>query len=310
MDGGHNTRDDLLADFLAQARRSCLLQKSAMENAINSYSLAAPADCGLALDIKHLGRPGTAKAAQNELYHRGWRLALLIAINVGDHLGAIADVAGDASQRVFAHMSMARAALEGAARLDYLLCPAGSVQDRVIRAAALLVASAENEVVATEEFVQSRVIGPEAVSQAQRRQDSIVGLIRRAGIEIQRTKRDQLWSVVWSGSHETILCSPNVTALLRELLPGKPGAYRVGSGAVHSQSWVLDDADAFDPRTRRLDVEFDPAGLASSVDLAIQASVICIKVFAKLLGHDSQREITNARRREQATSRMAWALLR
>ena len=103
--------------------------------------------------------------------------------------------------------------------------------------------------------------------------------------------------------------SPNMTALLRELLPSRPGAYRVGTGALHSQPWVLDDVDAFDPAARRLEWRLDPTAFAASVDLAIAASVLAIDVFAAMLGQDSRSERAEAQGREEAVSHLAAELL-
>ena len=91
--------------------------------------------------------------------------------------------------------------------------------------------------------------------------------------------------------------------------PTKPAAYRVGSGAVHSQPWVLDDDAAFDPMTRHLEWRFDPAALAGSVDLAITASVLTLEAFAAMLGQDPSRERVEAKRREGAVSKLVLPLL-
>jgi len=246
------------------------------------------------------------------LYHRGWRLAYLTAANVGDHVEAIADVASVNRPRVFAHMTLARAALEGAARINYLLHPSGTVPDRVLRATALLMASAEEELTAVAELAaRNPFLHMAADTQAKRRQADIVKLVERAGIGVQRRKRGgQLSGVSWPDSTgDVVQTHPSITALLKILLPTKPAAYRVGSGAVHSQPWVLDDDAAFDPMTRHLEWRFDPAALAGSVDLAITASVLTLEAFAAMLGQDPSRERVEAKRREGAVSKLVLPLL-
>jgi hypothetical protein len=297
--------------FLGQARQSVAAQKRAMEEALNRFAESAPPDCQLALDTKSLSGRGRRAVAQNHIYHRGWRLAYLMAANVGDHVQAVGDVAAD-PPRVFAHMTLARAALEGAARLTYLLHPSGGPPDRVLRATALLVASAEEEVKATAELSGRPGLRQAAVAAAQRRQADILRLVERADIALKRSKRDRrIVGVVWPNAPDEVTnCQPNVTGLLRTLLPSKPAAYRIGSGAVHSQPWVLDDDDAFDPTSRRLMWNFDPAALAGSVDLAVMASVLTIETFAAMLGHDPAAERAQARSRERKVSRLVLPLLR
>jgi hypothetical protein len=297
--------------FLGHASKCVAAQRSAMDDALNRFADSAPPDCQLALDTKSLNGRGRRTVAQNQLYHRGWRLAYLMAANVGDHVQAVGDVAVD-PPRVFAHMTLARAALEGAARLTYLLHPRGTLPDRVLRAAALLVASAEEEVKATSELSGRPGLRQAAVAAAQRRRADILRLVERADIVLKRSKRDgRVMGVVWPRTPEEVTdCQPNVTGLLRTLLPSKPAAYRIGSGAVHSQPWVLDDEDAFDPASRRLTWNFDPAALAASVDLALAASVLTIETFAAMLGQDPTAERAQARSRERKASRLVLPLLR
>lgn len=297
-------------ELLAQARRSVAAQRRAMDRAINDFASSTPTDCPLALDTAFLGRPGAGRDAQHRLYHRGWRLAYLIASNIGDHLAAVGDVAGSDAPRAFAHMTLARAALEGAARLSYLLHPSGTVEDRVIRAAALLLASSEEELKAVDELRTGSIELHEAATAAAARRHAEIGdLIGRAGITVTRGRGERLLGVRWRGQGTLVESSPNMTALLRSLFPTRPGAYRVGSGALHSQPWVLDDEDAYDPATRRLEWRLDPSALAGSVDLAIAASALALDVFASMLGQDARPEHREAQRREEAVARLAAELL-
>ena len=101
-----------------------------------------------------------------------------------------------------------------------------------------------------------------------------------------------------------------MTRVVKALFPTKPAAYRVGSGTVHAQPWVLDDDDAFDPATRRLKWTFDPAALAGAVDLAIAASVVTLETFAAMLGQDVTSGKFAARRREQSVLELVRPLLK
>lgn len=214
-----------------------------MDAAINVFSAASASDCLVASAVAQLA----STSPENALYQRGWRLAYLIASNIGDHLAAIGDVAGAREARPFAHMTLARAALEGAARLWFLMYPPGSVGDRVHRAAALLLGSSDEEAKAVDEI---RSWNPQlhnaAAQGVGRRHRELLDLLERAGMTAERTRDGRLRGVRWHTSEGLVRCTPNATALLRELLPDRPGAYRVGSGALHSQPWVLDDEDAFD----------------------------------------------------------------
>lgn len=298
-----------MVDFLREARACTIAQRSAMDQALNEFSAAAPPESPLATDALALSGQGRRTQARNVLYHRGWRLAYLMAATVGDHLQAVGDVAVN-PPRIFAHMSLARAALEAAARTHYLLHPVGTVEDRVLRSAALLLASAEHEVTAAAEMSLLPGLAARAAADAKVRHDEISRLLFRADIDVKRKRNGQALGVGWPGSTSpTTLCSPNITVLLRQLLPSKPAAYRVGSGAVHSQPWVLDDDLVFDRERRLLNWTFDPAALAGSVDLAVTASILVLEVFSTMLGADSVAERAAARSRERQVSARVAALL-
>lgn len=235
----------------------------------------------------------------------------MTATNVGDHLCAIADTAGADAPRTFAHMTLARAALEGAARINHLLSPAGTVRDRVLRAAAVMVASAEEELRAVAEFAGWNDDLHRAADRfARSRLREVSDLIRTAGMEVVTSKNGgRSVGLRWVGSKDAVSTSINITAILKALAPSRPAAYRVGSGAAHSQPWVLDDEDAFDIRTNRLNWTFDPIALAGSVDLAILAATLMLDAFAALLGADASEERVHAQEREQATTRLALAFV-
>lgn len=302
---------DPLTAFLTQARRSLLEQRRATDDALNAWAATAPPDCEIALDTAWLKAPGEDRLAQNRLYHHGWRVAYMTATNVGDHLCAIADTASAEAPRTFAHMTLARAALEGAARINYLLSPAGTVRDRVLRAAAVMLASAEEELRAVAEFAGwNGELHRAADRVARSRLSEVSSLIQAAGIEVVTTKSGgRSAGLRWVGSSEAVSTSINITAILNTLAPSRPAAYRVGSGAAHSQPWVLDDDEAFDTRTNRLNWTFDPVALAGSVDLAILAAELTLDAFASLLGADASEERTRAQEREQATATLALAFV-
>lgn len=300
-----------LEEFLAQVRRSARAQHRAMRARINEWNQAAPPGCPLALDAGSFVDLGEHGKARQELYARGWRHAYLLAVTIGDHLEAIADMASSRSPRTFAHMTVARAALEAAARLNYVLCPQDDVSDRVLRAAAVLLVSAEEEVRAVADLETARApIHGAARLAADRRNGEVRDLIARAQVVAVEDKRGRLLSVAWAdGSGRKATARLDITGMLRTLLPSKPAAYRVASGVVHSQSWVLEDDAAFDAATRSLNWRPDPAALAGSLDLAISASLLAIETFALMLGQDAHREWIEAQRREQAASRLVWRLL-
>lgn len=227
--------EPLLA-FLAQVRRSLLDQRRATDEALNEWAAVAPPDSKLALDAAWLKAPGQDRAAQNRLYHHGWKVAYMTATNVGDHVCAIADTAGSDAPRTFAHMTLARAALEGAARIHYLLNPAGTVRDRVLRAAAVMVASAEEELRAVAEFAGwNDELHRAADGFARSRLSEVSDLIRTAGMEVVPGRSGgRSVGLRWVGSKDTLSTSINITAILKVLAPSRPAAYRVGSGAAHS----------------------------------------------------------------------------
>ncbi len=298
-----------LHGFLEQVRRSLLDQRVAMDTALNGWSAVASPECQLALDTDHLKSAAEDRAAQNRLYHAGWRAAFMMVTSVGDHVCAITDTANADAPRAFAHMTLARAALEAAGRVDYLLCPAGTVEDRVLRSAAAMIASAEEELRAVADFAGWNVeLHKSADASARRRHTEVMALVGTAGIEVTASKGGRSVSVRWPVAGPGVSVSMNVTDVLGALLPTRPGAYRVGSGAAHSQPWVLDDDEAFNPQTNRLTWALDPVALAGSGDLGIAACVVILDAFAALLGADPSEERLHAHEREQAMSRLVVPL--
>lgn len=302
--------DAALEALLRQVRRSTKTQSKALIAALNEYNSSVPDTCPLAEDKHALRGKQRSTVARLLLYDQGWRQAFLTARNVADHVAAIGDTSSSAEPRVFAHMTLARAALEGAARVHYLLHPEGTTLERVLRAATTTLVSAEEEMKAVDDLGDANhVVHQSALVEATRRLDEAVDLIAQAGIVVRRTKRGDVLSLRWKD--ETAETKPPVVSvLLRDLLPSKPAAYRISSGAVHSQPWALDDDQAFDPLALRLWWPLDPAGLASSVDLGISASALVIATFAAMLGHDHSRQQIEAQRREQAVSQLVIAVLR
>ena len=305
-----NTQE--LIDFLAQVRRSVRQQRCAMDQAINDFGAGASTDCLSAVDSDFLKAPGSRMLAQRRLYQHGWMVAYLMATNIGDHLAAIADTATPDEPRVFAHMTLARAALEGAARVAYLLHPSGTLPDRLLRAAFVLLSSAEEELNAVPDLATFNLaMGEAANERATSRHKAIRHVLDESEIVVKHERRGgrRLHSVSWADSPDQEQEAPNVTRLLKQLLPKRPSAYNVGSGAVHSQPWVLDVDGAFDPQTRTLNCPFDPFALARSVDLAISASILAMETFAEMFGQDPSHERTKAQRREMAVSLLAQSLL-
>jgi hypothetical protein len=203
---------DPLSAFLEQVRRSLIDQRAAMDDALNKWSAAAPPECQLALDAGYLKSPHQDLAAQRRLYHNGWRAAFMTATSVGDHVCAIADSASADPPRSFAHMTLARAALEGAGRINYLLCPGGTVQDRVLRAAAVMVASAEEELRAVAEFAGWDVeLHRVADASARRKHGEVMALVRTAGIQATAGRGGRTISLRWPDAESVISVSMNVT---------------------------------------------------------------------------------------------------
>lgn len=301
--------DTALEAFLRQVRRSTKSQGRALTEALNEYRESAPETCSFAADKRALRGRQRSTIARAELYHRGWRQAIMTAWNVADHVAAIGDVSTTEAPRMFAHMTLARAALEGAGRVHYLLHPEGTTLERILRAATALLISSDEELKSVNELGDANhFVHRAAEAESTHRLGEVVDLIERAGIVVKRDKRGNVWSLRWKDA-TTETRPPVVSTLLRHLLPSKPAAYRFSSGAVHSQPWVLDDHQAFDPGAQPVQWRLDPAGLASSVDLGISASALVITSFAAVLGQDAASQQLEARRREQAVSQLALAAL-
>jgi len=230
------------------------------------------------------------------------------AISVGDHLSSIADVSQAKSPRVISHWTLARSALEGAARVSFLLNASEDLRTRVLRAAVVALVSAEAELTAADGLHVVPGLQLLAQLQAQGRLEAAKALLDQAGVIASHDKRGRVRQVCWSGSSSG-QAPPNITALCRVLLPSHPAAYQVGSGAAHGQSWVISSDDTFDLATGRVNVPFDAASLAGAVDLAIASSVAVLDSFAAMLGQDSADEHGRARIREQAVSQLVRPLL-
>lgn len=283
--------------LVKQAQRSLLQQQKAMDNAVNRYQAAPLSNSPVARDESHLKN----HPAQQRLYVIGWKFALLLLANTGDHLLSIRESAK--GRRVFAHLTAARACLESAARVRYLLPAELTVEDRVLRAAAAILEDVHQERSAARSLTS---FGPAPAEQAASRARDAHDLVKRAGVEVRTGQFDRPTGVRWAGNNSMPWVeNPKITSLVRGMLPDKPGAYQVASAAVHGLPWILDNEEAFNDQTGTFSWTFDPLSLAMSVDLAISAASAVTTTFARMCGHDPHTETIHAHRRNEA---VGWYL--
>jgi hypothetical protein len=189
-------------------------------------------------------REGAAKSgdletcrARQDVLERTVQLSDRLVASVLNHTLALEECLSATIVPHYAPMTLARSLLDAAVQFCYLTDADADASVRLIRAAALLLDSAREEVTAVRHMRQSVV--PGVLGRVQRAEQKLEAQIISAGMEVCRPAKSRA-SLRWPGGRHVNL-GVSVTAEQEKYVPGIDSSYRVGSGAAHAMEWMLHD---------------------------------------------------------------------
>jgi hypothetical protein len=228
------------------------------------------------------------------------RLSRLIFVNVFDHLGAMSRVLSSTdSITLYSHETLVRVACEGAARIGYLLDPAVGFDVRLLRTGVLELADADAQVATVRSVAAARPELAHAVDRAIKRREGLLGQLERSGMTV-RMKGQKPTHLELGDPACIVPCKLNLTGLVEQHFPGRPGSYRSASGIVHSNPWTLGDTVSSSPLTAELVLEPDIMGIGAATIIAIDASIVITASYAQYYGHDPESAARASRLRAHA----------
>jgi len=182
------------------------------------------------------GSPETCRARKDVL-DRTARLCDLLVASVLNHTLALEQCLSAGTVAQYAPMTLARSVLEAAVKFCYLTDCDMDASMRLIRAAAVLLDSAREEVTAVRHMLQSVVPGVlGVVTQVEK---ELEAQITSAGIEIRKPPKGRV-TLRWP-ERRSVNLGVSVTAEQDRYITDVPSSYRVGSGASHAMEWMLHD---------------------------------------------------------------------
>lgn len=224
-----------------------------------------------------LSRRRRTTRARSWILDEACRQAARIAGNVVDHIAGLErSLTGDPFL-AYSPMTLGRAALDGAVRVCYLLDTAVSLDDRLLRGAALLMDSCGEELAAVRALPPGQPPMPGALDVVTRMRDNVAGWVATAGIETRQGRGGRVSGLSWGSAAKAVPLKVNVTSEAERYFPEVPAAYRMSSGVAHSMPWMLHDND---------DLPSIIYMTGATVLTCLNGCIKIAEVFAKYYGHD------------------------
>ena len=130
-----------------------------------------------------------------------------------------------------------------ATRVCYLLDPTITLEIRLLRGAALLLDSSEEEVTAVRDLPPFEAPMPHAQKIITSIRDSVQGWIALAGMDIRTGPKGKPNGIAWDTTSKPVPLKTNVSSESAKYFPDVRAAYRMTSGVAHSMPWMLHDPD-------------------------------------------------------------------
>lgn len=204
---------------------------------------------------------------------------LHVTVNVADHVRTLAMVLSHASEGVpvYAHASIARVAVEGAAYIAYLLDAGEPFETRFARGIAFLIADSDHARRAASKVpgnLRMKAPGPAA------RQDhhALIALINRAKIEVVPNRKGDPKGVRVAPGADEARVDVKVSELVEAQYPDMPGLYSLMSGVTHGMAHKLSDNAWFADRHAHWNP--DPLDVGCSVLAAVNAAHTVVTAHA------------------------------
>jgi hypothetical protein len=277
----------------------------ALRSALDQFSTSPQPDCLYELDRTAWSNATEPQAeARSRLLGLTQHQAVLIYANAYDHMLTLGRVlGGDGATTLFAHVSLSRVVCEAAVRFAWVLDPAVSPEERIIRGAVLLLVSAEERLKGAKGIPATHFnadLRQAMITNCTQEWASAKALIERAGVRLALDRRGkEIARLELDSPQVAVPVKLNVTQLMSVLLPDSPGWYTPGSSIVHSRYWGLRDAIGSAPGEP---LALTPALLevGAAAETAISASGLVLARYAGYYGHDPSAHIQQAKVRREA----------
>jgi len=229
--------------------------------------------------------------ARQALVHLMSRQARLICTNAYDHLLTLGRALGaDGAMPLFAHSSLSRVVCEAAVRLAWLLDPAVCSEERIIRGAAALLTSTDEQIRGVKSIPAGRY-DPEfhkvMVDRCTEEHDDVSMMIAQAELTTVMSKDGkQVSRLELASPTVSVPVNLSVTKMMSDWLPDCPTWYNRSSGIAHSYYWVLRGAISPTESAHELVLEPNLMQVAAAGQCAISGSRLIIETIAAYYGHD------------------------
>jgi len=241
-----------------------------------------------------------SRSVRSEDRQRLWRQVQLdcmhMAVNVADHLRAVALLLSqpDVGVPVYAHTTAARAAIESATNVAYILDRDHPFELRFARGIAFLINNSREACRAASRVPGNAYMlapGPAAT----RSHESLLAFIAHAKVELVPARNGDPKGVRVTPGGPVAPTTVKMTDLVPERYPNMPALYNLMSGVTHGMPYRLSSNAQFDNRRARWDP--DPLDVGGSVLAAVNAAHTVLAAHAWHRGRDDDPAITTTRNR-------------
>jgi hypothetical protein len=264
-----------------KAARSLRLQREALAKQIGRFDSNPQRDSPCCRDRNALSARSKRAQARRWILDEMIRQASRITSSAADHVLGLEKCLEGKPEAQFCTMTLGRGVLDAATRVCYLLDPVIALDLRLLRGAALLLDSSEEEVTAVGDLPPYEAPMPHAQKVVTSIRDNVQGWINLAGMDIRTGPKRKPNGIAWDMASKSVPLKINVSSESAKYFSDIPAAYRMSSGVAHGMPWMLHDPDD------------RPSSVLMAQAAALAALGGCIKIgqrYAGYYGHDFSRD--------------------
>jgi hypothetical protein len=264
-----------------KATRCLRLQREALAKQLGRFDGNPRRDSPCYRDRNALSARSKKARAKRWILDEMIRQASRITSSAADHMLGLEKCMDGKPETQFCTMTLGRGVLDAATRVCYLLDPVITLEMRLLRGAALLLDSSEEEVTAVKDLPLHEAPMPHAQKTVMSIRNNVQDWITLAGMNIRTGPRGKPNGIAWDTASKPVPLKINVSSESAKYFPDVPAAYRMTSGVAHGMPWMLHD-----PGDR-------PSSVLMAQAAALAAMGGCIKIgqrYAEYYGHDFSRD--------------------
>ena len=272
---------DLGERVYSRAARSLKQQREALTEQLGRFDGDPQRNSPCHSDRRALSARSKRAQARRWILNETIRQAGRITSSAADHMLGLEKCLDGKPETQFCTMTLGRGVLDAATRVCYLLDPAIMLETRLLRGAALLLDSSQEEVAAVRELPPFEAPMPNAQKTVTTIRENVRGWITLAGMDIRTGPRNKPSGIAWETVSKPVPLKMNASSESAKYFPDVPAAYRMASGVAHSTPWMLHDPD-----DRPSSVFMAQAAALAALDGGIKIG----QTYAAYYGHDFTKE--------------------